>query len=78
MTQLQPYFQRLDWSGLIIEICKSLFQGVFGESGQMVDSELLHYSLPMGFDRPGADMMEGGNFFRGLPFGNQLQDFSFA
>ena len=53
---------------------KSLSDRVLRQFGDAVDLQLQHDLAPVGLDRLGADLQDGGDLLRALPFGQQLQD----
>src|SRR5579859_141538 len=56
----------------------ALFDGETEEFGIVGEAEVLHDAVFVKGDGAGGDVEDGGGFFHGVAFGEELQDFALA
>ena len=56
----------------------ALFDGEAEEFGIVGEAEVLHDAVFVKGDSAGGDVQDGGGFFHGVAFGEELQDFALA
>src|SRR5882762_3465999 len=71
----EPGARAAKWSTLFDD---ALFDGEAEEFGIVGEAEVLHDAVFVKGDGAGGDVEDGGGFFHGVAFGEELQDFALA